>query len=869
MVKAYLIGILLLLIQIDLSAQSRAYQFDDVPLVEVIDSLEKDYSTLFSYTSELLSGQVVNKAIIAENLKDVLSQLFNDLDIRFDIIDGNNVLLKAKIKHESMMICGYVFSGYDRSPLAHANIIHPHSGYGTTTDENGFFSFEMETKNKEEIKISYIGFESKSVTLIDDLSAKDCLKIYLNLPETTEAFLVIKDYITDGIELKDQLSSTEINVKNTGSLPGQVEPDVLSMIQFLPGVNSPSAKASDLYIRGCSPDQNLISWEGIPIYHSAHYFGMLSAFNPFTIHSMKIYRGGFDADYGGRIASVIQMDSPDESNRSSYGGIGSNMTHAYAYAHQVFDSNRPASINVSIRRSFQEVWESPTFKNISKVNQQGFIIGNKELSELPDNISIVNDFNFTDAQIKATKFIGEKTKLELAGIYAYNDFNDRIEDKATNSLQEDKYDLRNFGASLKLQTSLSDRFNATWQFISSNYEYDYLYTLTDTDLMRVRVEGQKSNRISDIQFKADNTFKIDASSNLKFGYHLTNYEIDFRVEELSPSQGNNVNDNGEDIAKLHALYFNYTKLIKDRLGFKAGFRSSYFDGSESFYFEPRINLSYKINDQLNFRTNFGWYSQFIGQVTEFRGSDTGFSLPLWAISENKSIPILNSKIFQAGLIYKQNSLTIDLQTYMRRTNGLSSRAYNLLIETPSSKPENGDAEIFGIDLLIKKGFGNYRSWISYAYSKVDFIFNRVSNGSFPSDYDQRHVFQWVNRYKSNRHIFGLGFKVSSGLPYSRLVDFAITSGVNEPLEYQGEYEGINTSRLDYNYELNLSYEYQFNITEGLRGYLIGSIRNIFNRENIFERDYTVRASGTNSPQIISNDKSNLLFTPNITARIEW
>lgn len=131
------------------------------------------------------------------------------------------------------------------------------------------------------------------------------------------------------------------------------------------------------------------------------------------------------------------------------------------------------------------------------------------------------------------------------------------------------------------------------------------------------------------------------------------------------------------------------------------------------------------------------------------------------------------------------------------------------------------------------------------------------------------MLQLVNQYKSNQHTFGLGLKVSSGLPYSILTDFKITSMQGQALEYQGEYDGINGNRLPYNYELNFSYEYRFNIIEGMRGYISGSIRNILNQENIFERNYSVIGSESNPPEITFSDKANLKFTPNISARIEW
>ena len=504
------------------------------------------------------------------------------------------------------------------------------------------------------------------------------------------------------------------------------------------------------------------------------------------------------------------------------------------------------------------------------MNQQGFIIGNRELAELPDNIKIRNDFSFIDAQLKLSTQFDEKTRLEISALAAQNDFGDEIIDEAAGSIQMDQFDLYNVGASMKLFRNWNQHWMTTFKLIGSRYEYDYDYTLMDLDQTNVRVFGQKQNRISDVQFVWNNEYAFSDFSKLKLGYHFTQYDIDYTVIEKSPTQSADVNDSDSNDSQLHALFASWNKSFADNLSLTIGLRSSFYERSKDIYFEPRFNLNYKLSQSLYFRANVGLYTQYVGQVTEFRGSDSGFSLPLWAQAENMSIPVLESGIAQVGFIYKKNSTTIDVQGYYRRTDGLSSRAYNFILDdNTDTKPENGDAEILGIDVLVKKRFGKIRSWISYAYGQVNFDFNRISNRVFPSDYDQRHVVQWANQYNHNQHSFGLGFRYASGLPYSRLTEFTVTSGPNEPFTYNGDYDGINSNRLAGTYEINLSYEYAIEGWKNINAYFNLSLRNILNRENIFERTYTVRTDGNPPPEIVFNDKANLFFTPNLSFRVEW
>jgi len=127
---------------------------------------------------------------------------------------------------------------------------------------------------------------------------------------------------------------------------------------------------------------------------------MISAFNPYVIEEARVYRGGFDATYGGRIAGVIEMESGDEETYKNEKGVGANMTHAQAYLHQKFGKKKPFALTASLRRSFDELVKTPTFKSYTRYNQQGFVLGDDELLVLPKHIDNQNDFYFFDTHLK-------------------------------------------------------------------------------------------------------------------------------------------------------------------------------------------------------------------------------------------------------------------------------------------------------------------------------------------------------------------------------------------------------------------------------------------------------------------------------------
>ena len=112
------------------------------------------------------------------------------------------------------------------------------------------------------------------------------------------------------------------------------------------------------------------------------------------------------------------------------------------------------------------------------------------------------------------------------------------------------------------------------------------------------------------------------------------------------------------------------------IGCNLGFRSSYFDVNQKFYLEPRLQISYSFNTDLSVSLYAGRHHQFVGQVSVFRGNDNGINTALWALSEDKSIPIQRADIFQLGLLYEKKGWVIDVQGYLKRIEGLSSRAYD-------------------------------------------------------------------------------------------------------------------------------------------------------------------------------------------------
>ncbi|MEM9824267.1 MAG: carboxypeptidase-like regulatory domain-containing protein, partial [Bacteroidota bacterium] len=318
-------------------AQSATYhlQFDETPLEKIFEYLESNHKVLFSYRPQDIKAVDCTIHLQTSSLEKVMQQLLQSTALAFEIVDQNYVLIKAKPKQDQIpsltksqktyTVCGKVKDVYTNEVLAFANVRLKGSNIGVSTDAKGYFELTSSFAETDQLSISYVGYQTKTLQW-RTLHRKSCPTIPMDYPSYDEEFIVVTDYLSDGVDLVENGAVTRLDLTRVGSLPGQVEPDVLGVAQFLPGISSPGGKAADIYIRGGTPDQNLMIWESIPIYHTAHYFGMISAFNPFIIEEMNVYRGGFGAAYGGRLAGVIELYSGDERSQRNYWGAGSNMT---------------------------------------------------------------------------------------------------------------------------------------------------------------------------------------------------------------------------------------------------------------------------------------------------------------------------------------------------------------------------------------------------------------------------------------------------------------------------------------------------------------------------------------------------------------
>ena len=220
---------------------------------------------------------------------------------------------------EKFTISGYIEDASSGEKLIAANIFDLKSLNGNTTNIYGFYSLTL-PKDSIHLAFSYIGFETQEMRLYldKDMSINIKLKDELELSEIT-----VTEKRLEKIEETAQMSRVEVPVEQIKKLPALLgEVDVLKTLQLLPGVQSGGEGQSGLYVRGGSPDQNLVLLDGVPIYNVSHVLGIFSVFNADAIKNVTLTKGGFPARFGGRLSSVLEINMK-EGNLNEFHGEGS------------------------------------------------------------------------------------------------------------------------------------------------------------------------------------------------------------------------------------------------------------------------------------------------------------------------------------------------------------------------------------------------------------------------------------------------------------------------------------------------------------------------------------------------------------------
>ncbi len=745
------------------------------------------------------------------------------------------VLLKANPEPppplaNTTTLSGFVRDSISKETLIGATIYIADTKLGAYTNKSGFFSISGITPGKRKVAISSIGYNKKIIEL--DFKANQSFRYDFEMNESE----LMSEQVN--IEAEREADKRQITISRVNIPIEQIkeiriggEADVFRSLQYLPGILTSSQISSGLYIRGGSPDQNLVLLDGSTVYNPTHLFGFISTFNSDAIKDVELIKGGFPAEYGGRLSSVLNITQKD-GNRDHIEGIG-------------------AIGMISSKLAL----EGPLG------NGSWFISGRRTYFELikglieEDPVNPIPDFNFYDINAKITQDWGDNDKFYASGF-----------------LSKDNLDFESFGTNFGLEVGNS-LGSLRWTHIFgdnlfSNFNFSYSKYFNNFKGDQSGYEFLIENSITDYAIK--NTYEWFTSEEItsKFGFEMSSYTFDYLQNFTGDTDSTSEGAQGAEL-NFTIKDYNYSIFAQTNYNFiepaslQAGIRANYWEESDIFTLAPRIALRYEFMPNMAIKAAWGMYFQNLRLATQPDFSFFDTWLPTDStLPESRSIHYIVS--FETMPIAGYD---LNFDVYYKTLKNINE------LKRTALEGENvddvffiGEGESYGIELFVQKKIGKFTGWFGYALGWINARFDSVNQGrEFRPKYDRRHDFKFVGQYEINENwSVGANFTFQSGQSYtgatssfwSRLPDMNFGRGKIIPSQRYG-------LRLPPSHQLNVNASYYFK-TFGLDSRVILDIYNVYNRRDIWFRFYD-----TSTEEIKVEDIRLLPIIPTFTYEIKF
>ena len=729
-------------------------------------------------------------------------------------------------------------------PIPFVNVYLPDLNMGDISNRDGSFSIPNIPVQSCTLVLSYIGYETEKIPLFFPRDETLFQEISLLPKVLSSKGVSITGFNREFMDRSNSPGQISFSPRHISTLPNLGEVDIFRSLQFLPGVQLGLGGTSGLYIRGGTPDQNLVILDGMPVYQTEHMFGFISGITADAIKDIQVYKGSIPAQFGGRVSSVIELTSRNGNSLKPHGAVyGNLMSQGISAELPIFSRgswivNLRRSINVQsdLYKSIQEfVTGDDKFNLLSQSADQ--LVDQKAFYDLQSSYKdLISHLSFLAAprhRFTFTHISGIDSVLEDREYFGFNS----IMGHDTTELQE-RTEWKNNGSIVN------------W-FSKWNHEYDthlsisrYLYSSRYSSQQSSPVNGNhlsnigsanEDNTLIDRSIRFQHRYKGFENHRITSGIEESYYAVRYKTNKLDGSVSNTVVFNQEGF--LHAFFLQDQWIPNDRWDVQAGYRGSYYNELEGFYGSPRLALKYRVRPGLSLETSLGRHHQFvhrlIGEIMT-RGSRR-----MWIIS-SRQIPCISSLNYHTGLNWEKGYYSLSMNGYYRSLNNIFQFQDSFIPTTTLVNNRNisnneldfGSGTARGIELLLRKKDGMISGWISYHLNRTKYDFPSLNNGdSFLADHDKMHEFKSVIMTRIWEWDFTATWVYASGRVYTRTENMYVNSG------YQISTTGNqNNERLDSIHHLDVSISRTWRVSPAVihTGF---SIYNLYDQWNINHKRY--------------------------------
>jgi len=683
---------------------------------------------------------------------------------------------------------------------------------GSLTNRYGYFLIENIEPGKYILLVKNIGYKTLSNEI--DISGEN-QSIKRNLQMTGEDIKLKEMVIRDKSEKESSVNSINIPLQVIKTLPSFTgELEIFKNLQMMPGISTVSEMSNGLYIRGGSPDQNLTLVDGMMLYNPSHLGNFSSTFNSNATQDIKLIKGAYPAEYGGRLSSVLDIKLKSGTKEKDRGSI--NLGTISSSLNMEGPLSEKATYNVSGRLMYYDLLEKSLIK--------------------PENVPY---YNFYDINGKFTFTLKEESVFSLSAFVSKDHFYD---DRTTSDVNyDDKW--KNLALNLNwLQINGGTVFTNT----SINViQYETTSLFTNNALNKKVTDYYSDSRITDFIIKRTTDYQRP-SYTLKAGIEAAYHQFNLLASNFYSYALETNSDIRKTLNNFDATAFIQNDFhITSNMFSNLGMRFFYFFNGNYFDAEPRASISYNLTDDFSIKTAFGITHQYIHLVMR---DDLTIPTEFWYPSSAKIKPSRSEQLvtsFDYFFLDKTYNFTFDI--YYRKMENLlefKNNAQFNISEPIESIVTSGDGEAYGMEFFLQKRDGPLFGWIGYTLSWTKLKFAELNNGRiFSPKYDIRNDLSFVLGYDfSDNFHSGLSWIYATGQAVNSPTGQYIFNDSNNPNNSQMfvTYGEKNSFRFPSYHKLDLNCSYKLSVTNPSVEFHF-NIYNLYKRSNVFAQ-YITQAS---------------------------
>ena len=773
--------------------------------------------------------------------------------------------------------------GGERIPFATISV--KGTKLGTRTNAEGVFSLVGLPDTALTLLVQHLGHKQTVVEINPRTSKAQSLVITMLSADIKTKRVEVTAEQETFIRAEKTPSLTTISPKQFQSLPSIGQQDVFRSLQLLPGISGTNDGTSGLFVRGGTPDQNLVLFDGMTIYHVDHLFGFFSAFNPDAVKDVQFYKGGFPSMYGGRLSSVVELTGKTGRSDGIHATLNANLISLSGTVEAPITDK--GNLLVAFRRSYKLFSYDALSEAITDQQQSGRTLGGGTGRGLPAFIAQnTPDSYFYDLNAKFTYNLTPRDILSVSWFSSSDELDNSLDfsniqlpagfpgagsgmfNPANLPKITDRNSQGNLGASAKWFHTCDNVEGLYTTVVGSYSQYSSIYEFknerAENNNNQPRIGSDERNLTYDASLRIDNEWQIAPEHQLKFGLQASmlgsSYSRLFSVPFRTTADTFRVNDEGLQTA----LYAQDTWNALPNLDVTLGLRASHYTITGQAYIEPRASLRYEISPEFALKGAVGRYYQYVNRI--INENLTEGSRDFWKLSDAVFTPS-SANHFIAGFTLQNGGWLFDVEAYYKQLYDVvefSQRLRRSPDEQYSFFKGNGSSR--GLEVLLQKKTGWLTGWISYTLSRTESVFPEISANPYPAAQDQTHELKTVlsadlgDDWKlSGTFIFG------SGRPFTAPVSqytLGLLGEVSESYVHVGDKNG---NRLPAYHRLDVSLTKKISEPGEPLQLLAGlSVFNVYNRKNVSYYKYDF----TTSPVLIT-EVTSLGITPTVFIQVEF